>query len=125
MFGKIDESVEQYMHSIESCRSKDSVAWTESIRKTLEGEGTKPGYQTWYQNVCTWGTVEDALLRAQKGSNEKNYVLTSDMYPQQDACLAKVQAKMTAWTDLAHMLMSKGIAKSYQNDKDTFAESVK
>jgi hypothetical protein len=78
-----------------------------------------------YRRVCGFGVVENAVLKPSPKSSEKNYVTNSELYPEQDVCLAKVDAKMNAWKDLAHLLMSKGIAKSYQNDKDAFAETVK
>ena len=124
VFAKIDESAEKYMKELSACREQDSVVWTEDIRKNIEWTANQDGYTTWYRQACSFGFLEENILRG-RWEGETTYTLSTNLYPQSDFCLARADKKADAWTKMGYILMGQGIAKSYQNDKDIFAESVK
>jgi hypothetical protein len=121
-FKKIDEKAKKYSESLQCSREPSPVVWMESIRKAVDGVGETPGYADVYTRVCDTEYV--LSMFDQKTLEEKPEIATSLTFPQ-ILCKKYAEAKWQSITNLWHMLMSAGISKSYQNDKDKLIDTVK
>lgn len=122
-FAEIDTKVESYMRELQDCRQKDSVLWTEDIREKISGKWDKSGFADLYTQVCDLTNIQ-LIVWDTLPENKEKLIQTTHVFPI-DACRQKAIQKTIAWTNMGYILMGDNIAKSYENDKDTFAEKVK
>jgi len=121
-FKKIDEKAKKYSESLQCSREPSPVVWMESIRKAVDGVGETLGYRDVYSRVCDTDYI--LSLFDEKTLEQKPEIATSLTFPQL-LCKKYAEAKGQSLTNLGHMLMSAGISKSYQNDKDKLIDKVK
>lgn len=105
-FQEIDRDVEKYMKELQDTRNPDMTSWNENIRLESAVWGDK------YSAVCSTASFREYCAA------------TTDFFPE-STCRDRANAKTQAWTNMGYILAGKGIAKAYQNDKDTYVEKIK
>lgn len=123
IFAEIDQTALAYMCDLREMREKDPVKWTEDIRKKFElttasDVNTLAESYLW---VCNFWYIE---MRIGNNTKDEAWIKSTNTYPQ-SICKSIAKRKVQAWYNMAYILMWDGIAKSYQNDKDTFIGKVK
>ncbi len=118
-FSEIDKEVMQYICKLRETREKNIIITSNDIRVTLEWTATNIWFLQKYDQVCGFPYIQSHI-----NTNEKQWILTTETYPQ-TICKNIATSKKYAWKNLAYILVSDGMAKSYQNDKDTFIDKVK
>ncbi len=114
---KIDAEADIWTQGLQKQRNPDAEVWFKEIRNKTTGWDTS--FEKKYQEVCSltgWTISEDGKwLGCAK---------TLDFFPE-TACKRIVASRVTALQNMGYILASQGIAKSYQNDKDTTLDKVK
>lgn len=111
----IDKKWKTWAKQLQTSREKDFNIWNEDIQKEIYGAD---GFQSQYRQVCNitnWTIGESGKVGCAK---------TTDFFPE-TACQEIVRKKAVALQNMGYILASKGIAKWYQNDKDTFLDKQK
>lgn len=107
-FSEIDTDAMKWVTELQKRRDRDPLKWNEEIQQKIYG---KDGLANRYVSVC-------------QITKWKECVETTDFYPE-TSCEDKASAKATAWKNMGYILAGKGIAKGFQNDKDTYIDSTK
>ena len=114
-FDAIDKKAKTWTKKLQTSREKEFNMWNENIQKEVYGN---EGFRDQYKQVCeitNWTIGETGKVGCAK---------TTDFFPE-TACKNIVKKKSQALENMGYILASKGIAKSYQNDKDTFLDKQK
>ena len=121
LFNEIDKDALSYMCDLREMREKDPTKWTEDIRKKVETTSTKENVTFWerYRQVCKFWYIAWRV-----NTKEKTWIDSTETYPQ-TICEWIADQKVVAWSNMGNILMTEWVAKSWQNDKDTFVEAVK
>jgi hypothetical protein len=113
----IDKKAGLWTKQLQSSREKDVNKWIEDIR--LKTKDAPESFANQYAEVCSitgWTISEDGKwLGCAK---------TTDFFPE-TACKDIIGKKVIALQNMGYILSSKGIAKSFQNDKDVHLDKVK
>lgn len=107
-FNEIDKDAMKWATELQKQRNKDPIKWNEEIQKKVYGDN---GLEKRYLGVCDIKEWKDCAV-------------TTDFFPE-TTCSDRAKAKAAAWKDMGYILAGKGIAKWYQNDKDTYIDAVK
>jgi len=120
-FIKIDEKAKEYTKSLQCSRNPDATAWIEDIRKTIDGTSDKEWYADEYIKICNIAYMTSIL-----NDTEFNgpFIQTTSTFPQ-SICNYRAKARAKSLRDISHILMSDGLAKWYQNDKDNYVDKIK
>ena len=114
---KIDEEADKWTQGLQKQRNPDVNVWFKEINNTTTQWDTS--FEKKYQEVCSltgWTISEDGKwLGCAK---------TTDFFPE-TACKDIAASRVTALQNIGYILASQGIAKAYQNDKDTSIDTVK
>ena len=121
LFNEIDKDALAYMCDLREMREKDPTKWTEDIRKKIEITSKQENvpFGERYKNVCDFSYVSSRV-----NTEEKTWINSTETYPQ-TICEWIATKKVIAWTSMGNILMTEWVAKSWQNDKDTFVDTVK
>lgn len=121
LFNEIDKDALAYMCDLREMREKDPTKWTEDIRKKIELTSTAENKPFWerYREVCDFSYIAGRI-----NTKEKEWIISTNTYPQ-TICEWLADRKALAWSHMWNVLMTEGVAKSWQNDKDTFVDTVK
>ena len=121
LFNEIDKDALSYMCDLREMREKDPTKWTEDIRKKVETTSTRENrpFGERYREVCNFSYIASRI-----NTTEKEWIVKTTTYPQ-TICEWIAEQKAQAWSNMGNILMTEWIAKSWQNDKDTFVEAVK
>jgi hypothetical protein len=101
---------------IQPSREKDMNKWIEDIR--LKTQSGPDNFHDQYFQVCSitnWTIGESGKMGCAK---------TTDFFPE-TACKDIALKKVAALQNMGYILASKGIAKSFQNDKDVYMDKQK
>ena len=113
----IDKKSELWVKQLQTSREKDVNTWIDTIRKRTKSEADS--FNNQYSEVCSltgWTISED--------SKWLGCAKTTDFFPE-TACKNIVTQKVTVLQNMGYILASKGIAKSFQNDKDKNLDKIK
>lgn len=121
LFNEIDKDALSYMCDLREMREKDPTKWTEDIRKKIEKTSTEENrpFGERYREVCNFSYVASRV-----NTKEKEWITSTETYPQ-TICQDLADKKALAWSHMGNILMTEGVSKSWQNDKDIFVEAVK
>lgn len=108
-FNEIDKDAILWTKELQKQREKDPLKWSEDIQKKVYDN--TDSLRNRYLNVCAITEWKDCAV-------------STDFHPE-TTCNDRAEAKAAAWRDMGYILAGKGIAKSYQNDKDTYIDATK
>ncbi len=113
----IDKKSALWAKKIQSSREKDINKWIDDIR--IQTKTAEDSFNNQYNEVCslTGWTIRD-------DGKWLGCAKTTDFFPE-TACRDIVSRKVTALQNMWYILASKGIAKSFQNDKDKNLDKIK
>lgn len=106
-FAKIDQDAMKWAEKLQDTRNTNIESWILDIRKMTEE------YRKKYIAVCD-------ISLFQKACNPTG----SDVFPE-TICQDLARQKALAWENMGYILAGQGVAKTYQNDKDTFIDKTK
>jgi hypothetical protein len=106
-FAKIDKKALEWTEKLQDTRNVNIESWIADIRKKTEEFGSG------YTAICSITKMREACG-----------VSTTDFFPE-TICTDLAAQKARAWENMGYILAGRGIAKNYQNDKDTFIEKTK
>jgi hypothetical protein len=106
-FAEIDTDAMKWEVQLQDRRSVDIESWLHEIRTTTEA------YQRRYAGICDIGQVAQICETA-----------STDTFPE-TICQDLGKRKADAWEKMGYILAGRGIAKTFQNDKDTFIDATK
>lgn len=115
-FKDLDKDALKIMEQMQSNRQTNGLSWIDYINTTV-----KPFWEK-YNAVCT--SLGGDLKTLWVWKEEKKEYPTTDGFPQ-TFCNDTAKKKAKAWENMGYILASKGIAKWYQNAKDTHLDTVK
>jgi len=119
LFETIDDNAFQYLKALYCIRETDIVAWQQSNKIITD---TNVGFASKYLYACDMDLVMNRMLNLDE---QDRRIWTSDTFPQWADCYALAQKKTQALYNLATLVASYSVGKSYQNDKDTFVDDIK
>jgi hypothetical protein len=124
VFAAIDEDAFRYSKSLQCMRERDVMKWDQTNSIVIHGDGNSVAwYEQKYQAVCQIWYIEKLLAMPEDRSKE--FIQTTEAYPQWFDCSRLAKQKVQALDNLVALLAANGIGKWYENDKDKFITQVK
>ncbi len=120
LMNEVDKQAKKYMKTLQENRNKDTVAWTEDIRKCIQDSTKNTSLRDIYSRICEFSFVQNFLNE----NNQDRIVIDQITTYPQTICTDLANRKIQAWVGLANNLMHAGIEKSFQNDSDEFLSRV-
>ncbi len=127
LFTPIDEEVRAKLEELSTKRSKDLADWTETIRifsLSPPPEDTESAYVTRYLSGCTQA-IEETLIAKQYLVTDATVLQNLPDGVDAEGCQALVGRKMKAYSDMAWMIASRALGRSFTNDYNTWMDTTK
>lgn len=131
LFAAIDYDAMVKICDMRESRETDAVKWKEKIDTTFssspsdtnKADSSDKSVLARYRTICDNGGV-NIMNIVNSNSEKKLWIDNTTSFPE-SLCNKRAEQKTKMWTNLGKILMSEGIAKWYQNDKDQFLEKIK
>lgn len=131
LFAAIDYDAMVKICELRESRISDIIQWQNEINTTFSSsesdeakeDSSDKSILARYNKLCANGGV-NIMNIVNANSEGKKWIDSTLSFPEW-LCRERAKQKVKMWTNLSYILMNEGIAKWYQNDKDTFLDKIK